>query len=412
MKCSKCDASRARFDFGRERQLSLFRIWPFGAKRFAFALTALLSGLLFGFVQPLHAGQSDFRSGIYSDSAFSTLADFAKEIGLDASSSTESVNRAIDKDKNTESGVAYSELFNFVNQLPRQERDLIEIAAKPAAASKASKSVDPAEATYVGSKACLGCHASQAEKFGFTLMGKLQKQGKLQCETCHGPGSAHAKAGGGRGVGGIISFRPDDKSRTAKENNAICLGCHDKGNRSLWQGSTHETRDISCSNCHTIMRNVSRKSQLKTAFQPDTCFQCHKNKRSEMWRSAHMPVREGKIACTNCHNPHGSFSEALLKQATVNDNCYQCHAEKRGPFLWEHAPVRENCLNCHDPHGSQNEFMLKISRPRLCQQCHSGGSHPSNPRNPFSTFAINRECQNCHSQHHGSNSPSGPRFQR
>ena len=55
----------------------------------------------------------------------------------------------------------------------------------------------------------------------------------------------------------------------------------------------------------------------------------------------------------------------LLKEASVNDTCYKCHAEKRGPFLYEHAPVRENCLNCHDPHGSANEKLLLVSRPRL-----------------------------------------------
>ena len=99
----------------------------------------------------------------------------------------------------------------------------------------------------------------------------------------------------------------------------------------------------------------------------DTCSQCHKNKRAEIWRTSHMPVREGKMTCSSCHNPHGSFGESLLKEATVNDTCYKCHAEKRGPFLFEHAPVRESCTNCHDPHGSVNDFMLKISRPRLCQ---------------------------------------------
>jgi DmsE family decaheme c-type cytochrome len=97
-------------------------------------------------------------------------------------------------------------------------------------------------------------------------------------------------------------------------------------------------------------------------------------------------VREGKVTCTDCHNPHGSYSENLLKTATVNEVCWQCHAEKRGPFLWEHPPVTESCLNCHDPHGSQNDFLLKISRPRLCQQCHSGGQHNSNPRNPQVTL--------------------------
>jgi DmsE family decaheme c-type cytochrome len=269
------------------------------------------------------------------------------------------------------------------------------------------------------------CHAGHAESFSKTLMGKIGKTqpGKFACENCHGPGSVHVKLGGGRGVGGIISFRVEDLSRTPEENNAVCLTCHEKGNRTLWQGSTHEQRGLSCTNCHTVMKNVSRKFQLKTEFQPDTCYQCHQNKRAQMYRTSHMPVvesgavdtaaRVGKMVCTSCHNPHGSYSESLLKKATVNEVCFQCHAEKRGPFLWEHPPVTENCLNCHDPHGSNNDFLLKISRPRLCQQCHSGGQHNSNPRNPAVTlYAQGRECQNCHSNHHGSNNPAGARFMR
>jgi hypothetical protein len=107
---------------------------------------------------------------------------------------------------------------------------------------------------------------------------------------CHGPGSAHVKAKGGRGVGGIISFRRDDPSRTVEENNAICLGCHEKRERTYWSGSTHETRDVACTNCHTIMKKVSLQFQLKTAFEPDTCFQCHKDRRAQMFRSSHMPA--------------------------------------------------------------------------------------------------------------------------
>lgn len=111
-------------------------------------------------------------------------------------------------------------------------------AAAPATAPKgkgksikAKRASEPVPATAVGSKVCLGCHSDQAAAFSGTLMGRLQLQGKMDCETCHGPGSAHVKAGGGRGVGGIISFRTDDNSRTPDENNALCLGCHDKGQR-------------------------------------------------------------------------------------------------------------------------------------------------------------------------------------
>ena len=76
---------------------------------------------------------------------------------------------------------------------------------------------------------------ARPNSFKHTLMGRIGKtqKGKFDCENCHGPGSAHVKAGGGRGVGGIISFRPEDQSRTAEENNAICLACHEQGRPDL-----------------------------------------------------------------------------------------------------------------------------------------------------------------------------------
>jgi DmsE family decaheme c-type cytochrome len=347
---------------------------------------------------------NSFAQNESADAAFAALRAFTERIGADQPASTAGLPKLADADN----------LLDFLRQGGS--------SAQPSAAPKngpvaggTKPSSAPIDATNVGAKVCVTCHAAQAATFSRTLMGKIgiTQKGKFDCENCHGPGSAHVKAGGGRGVGGIISFRPEDLSRTAEENNTICLGCHQKGERSLWFGSTHEERGLMCTNCHTIMKEVSRKFNLKTAFQPDTCFQCHKNKRAEMWRTSHIPVREGKVTCTNCHNPHGSYSEHLIKTATVNEVCWQCHAEKRGPFLWEHPPVTESCLNCHDPHGSNNDFLLKISRPRLCQQCHSGGQHNSNPRNPQVTlYAQGRECQNCHSNHHGSNNPAGARFMR
>ena len=437
-------------------------------------LLALIAGGLIGtmaFAQPLGAEELVLHAKYYSSETYLELMSYVQEIGGEQpsiGSPHESPHNFSPHNFTPIDGETYSALRNFVQRIganqsvplsgdgsaphsvpasdetylalrdfvreiggddsaPEQDKQLLLAAAEQpkaanpakAKAAKPAKPINPEDATYVGSQVCTGCHANQSARFGQTVMGKIflknprNAQEKAGCETCHGPGSAHVTAGGGRGVGGMISFRADDASRTAEENNAICLSCHEKGRRTLWRGSTHETRGLACTNCHTIMTNVTPKFQLAKLTEIDTCFQCHKNKRAEIWRSSHMPIREGKMTCSSCHNPHGTYGEALLNEATVNDNCYKCHAEKRGPFLWEHPPVRESCLNCHDPHGSINDFLLKISRPRLCQQCHANlVGHPGNPRNPQSIYAFNRECQNCHSQHHGSNSPSGSRFHR
>ena len=223
---------------------------------------------------------------------------------------------------------------------------------------------------------------------------------------------AKAVLTGGRSLGGIISYRKNDPGRRVEDNNGICLGCHEKGGRNYWSGSTHESRAVACTECHTVMRSVSRKANLKTEFEPETCFQCHKDRRAQFFRSSHMPMREGKMVCSSCHNPHGSATDAMLIESSINATCYKCHAEKRGPFLFEHTPVRENCANCHDPHGSVNENLLKVSRPRLCGECHTIDHGNLIAGGPKTQYGFSRSCQNCHSKVHGTNHPSGALLQR
>ena len=74
-----------------------------------------------------------------------------------------------------------------------------------------------------------------------------------------------------------------------------------------------------------------------------------------------------------------------------------------------------SCTNCHDPHGSNHERMLKVAKPRLCQQCHIETRHPTNPygRDAASLkFVLGRACNSCHVNIHGSNHPSGFAFER
>jgi len=272
----------------------------------------------------------------------------------------------------------------------------------------------------MGAAICKACHEEQFIKFSKTRMGRsflLQARNSNEanaCESCHGPGRAHVEAGGGKGKGGLITFAKNDPTPVEKRNQ-ICLDCHTKGERIFWKGSAHESRDVACTSCHKVMEDVSPKHQLTKATEIESCGTCHLQKRAQQMRSSHMPLREGKMTCTSCHNPHGTVTRALLKEASLNDTCFTCHAEKRGPFLWSHQPVVESCTNCHDPHGTNHDAMLKLAKPRLCQQCHIESGHVSRPYGRDASaqkFVMGRSCNDCHVAVHGSNHPAGFRLTR
>jgi DmsE family decaheme c-type cytochrome len=288
----------------------------------------------------------------------------------------------------------------------------------------------PPEATYVGEKVCTDCHDTEAKHFGHTLHAKVFRQNpkndveRRVCEACHGPGSLHVPRDNHKNRDYLIGFTKN-WGTPVETQNAVCLSCHKGGQRLHWPGSTHETNKLACSDCHNPMARFSARGLLKKPSISETCQTCHAQQRSEFARRSHMPLPEGKMSCEDCHNPHGSPTRPLLKADSVNEVCYACHAEKRGPMLWEHAPVRENCINCHQPHGSNHDKLLVAARPYLCQQCHDAPvGHPGQFFRGDQTAAsallggtqsqrvIGRSCQNCHSQIHGSNHPSGARFQR
>jgi len=289
-------------------------------------------------------------------------------------------------------------------------------------------------ATYVGSETCKGCHEDLAKKMEHTLHGKLLgtklSRNDLQqrgCEGCHGAGSKHLEDP----ANPAFNLRFGKKSPlAAADKNAVCLQCHARGKQILWQGSPHETRDVTCAACHSVhagtekrLLKVVRPEQFESrglpldAVQYNLCGQCHQVKAMQFQRSSHMPLSArgdgGRMTCTSCHNPHGSPLERLVEgKVSVNESCTKCHADKRGPFLWEHAPVIESCLNCHQAHGSNNAPLLKIKQPRLCQQCHDESRHPTQPYPQRDRKVFNRSCLNCHPTIHGSNHPSGVLFTR
>ena len=266
-----------------------------------------------------------------------------------------------------------------------------------------------------GDAKCTRCHDETEEvpvlAIGKTKHGTLADKRTPTCASCHGDSETHAN----KPADAIERPAPDrafsKRSTTPMEvRSGACLACHQGGKRIHWDRSAHSGAEVACSSCHQI--HAARDKRTQT----EVCFTCHKDQRAQLRRPSRHPILEGKVACSDCHNPHGTAGPKLLVRDNVNDTCYQCHMEKRGPFLRTHEPVQEDCSICHNPHGSTNPNLLKIRPPFLCQSCHQPTSHHSTipnstlaaPGAPSTANAVimARGCVNCNTNIHGSNNAS------
>jgi DmsE family decaheme c-type cytochrome len=277
-----------------------------------------------------------------------------------------------------------------------------------------------------GADTCLECHDdesptySAAAIFGSKHAHRGDKRapfgaGGLQCEACHGPGALHAR---NKKPAAINAFRRDG-AWSLEQRNEICLSCHQGTSRTGWHAGAHERANLACTDCHKLHR--AQDAVLTKASEAQVCYSCHKQQRADFQKTSSHPLRQGRMACSDCHSAHGSNNSAMLVKPTLNQTCYSCHADKRGPLLWEHAPVTEDCSLCHAPHGSVRPVLLTKTPPLLCQQCHAVAGHPSVARTGAglpgnggagAAFLIAGSCTNCHTQVHGSNHPSGAKLMR
>jgi DmsE family decaheme c-type cytochrome len=273
---------------------------------------------------------------------------------------------------------------------------------------------------------CQTCHE---EAVGPGFLHSKHAGLEQSCASCHPNVAEHVKAQSAGDSSGPV---PTLKTLSSRALNDMCLTCHEKGRQANYLSSLHDRRNVECTSCHGIHQYKSAKAQLKTVRDADTCYTCHKSVRAKMSRTSHHPVREGKVACASCHNVHDGARPNMLLEDSVNELCYKCHAEKRGPYLFEHAPVREDCVSCHDPHGTNQSRLLKQKAPNLCWNCHLTGSGHFGSGDNFSTERgvpvappgapsgyptvnsrfIERSCRSCHVKLHGSNHPSGAYFVR
>jgi len=270
-------------------------------------------------------------------------------------------------------------------------------------------------ATYVGNETCKECHEEVFQGFTATPHGKLFADHTGSCESCHGPGSVHASSEDPKD---IITFHKGSMERNQLYA-SICFKCHKKTKELMdWRGSSHAQASVACTSCHKVHAHervkvtstlaqpyyeTVAKSFLKRQ-EPALCYQCHRDIQARTSFPSHHPIREGKMTCSDCHNPHGGIVEMLKTKERLNTLCYKCHGDKQGPFAFEHAPVVEDCTICHEPHGTTAHNLLKRVEPFLCLQCHHSHFQIFEHKGVQYTAAV--RCTQCHVAIHGSNHPS------
>ena len=267
------------------------------------------------------------------------------------------------------------------------------------------------EATEVGTETCLECHDSaemNMRNVHFRIEEFEVRGRSVGCESCHGPGSAHAEEGD---ADLIQVFAADDY-----EASEACIGCHRGKGMHQWAASTHAQEGIGCTECHAV-HEASKPAKA--------CYSCHAEAVARFRLPSHHPLPEGKMSCDSCHDVHGA-TEAMLRTGGLrsNDLCYTCHQATEGPFIFEHAPVQEDCSLCHEPHGTVADNLLTANEPVLCLQCHEFHFHAGyrsadaahvdvggiERENPFGgqgfNMAYTTSCTQCHSAIHGSDLPT------
>jgi predicted CXXCH cytochrome family protein len=311
--------------------------------------------------------------------------------------------------------------------------------AAPRSYSAAWKApVDTNPEHYAGVESCSACHQEEAQQFSKTVHAKSYSSATFGtgCESCHGPGKAHADAmmataGDAQeteaGKKLIYSF----KGKPA-DNASRCLHCHSTSqDQRLFGRSQHKLMGVSCQECHSahLLIPVTDSPVANAKFaqeqffqapslpeetrwlhesllkktQPDLCFGCHGTIQAKFALPTHHRVPEGLIKCTDCHSPHGTLNASQLRKVNF-EICVTCHTEKRGPWVYEHPAVRvEGCTACHSPHGTVEPHLLLRTEGRfLCLQCHVDPQAANVPHGRLS-FPTLGACTRCHTTIHGSN---------
>lgn len=247
-----------------------------------------------------------------------------------------------------------------------------------------------------GRAGCLACHDPHMS----AQSGLLRESGPELCRDCHEEIVDQATAETGHLPAGedcLNCHRPHAAQQAALLDGPpaeLCRSCHDAEDEEL--GRAHLGADLAaleCTQCHTphgtghdnlLAANLhvpiedgcetcheGAFDELVEGGESSLCLICHDDV-GEAAAQASVPHEAMEMArCADCHNPHASPNDRLVKTAG-GAACAECHDDQlAGPGEFGHGVIDLlGCQACHEPHGGENPGLLRARGDELCRACH------------------------------------------
>ncbi|MBI1315968.1 tetratricopeptide repeat protein [bacterium] len=238
---------------------------------------------------------------------------------------------------------------------------------------------------------CMSCHNAMPLGFDLLSLNRFEElpQG-IDCERCHGPGSAHVRkiqSGKVTDTAQGPDFSIVNPGRLSIERRFdICQRCHLQGNAVLkpgsdWMDFRPGMRLYDHIEVYSPVSGKAQQGGLIMAghaerLRESACFQSSKT-----------------LDCTTCHNPHHSVRNRTSE--VFNQTCAGCHATGRqgsGPGGCSLAAdqqriEKQGCVGCHMPASGSEDI------PHVRVHDHKIGVH--RPTDPASGLPDRLGCINC-----------------
>lgn len=175
-------------------------------------------------------------------------------------------------------------------------------------------------------RGCFGCHATGPVQAGHVNLDAMTPG--IQCEGCHGPGTAHIAA-------------LDNIAVTETQIASL-------------EGQTAEEQSDFCGSCHRTWAQVMLmdiQGPANVRFQP-----------YRIANSRCYDVDDPRIACAACHDPH---ADPVHEAEAYDAVCFACHETAAA------CPVGDqHCSDCHMPeieipgsHFGFTDHQIRVVRP-------------------------------------------------